>query len=88
MPYNSFTMIGYSSVTQKGQVTIPADIRRELGLLPRQKVIIVKEEDGAKIKPVKDFFSLRGSVKPRSRPENFKAMRREFIKYLSRRKHV
>lgn len=74
------------TITQKGQVTIPAKIRRELGLLPKQKVIIVKEADGAKIKPVKDFFSLFGSVKPRSRPENFKAMRKEFIKYLSKRK--
>lgn len=81
-------MIGYSSITQKGQVTIPVEIRKELGLLPRQKVIIVKEKDGAKIKPVKDFFSLFGSIKAKSRPEDFKAMRKRFIQYLSKRKHI
>jgi len=36
-------MIGYSTVTQKGQITVPAGIREELGLLPRQKVVIIKQ---------------------------------------------
>jgi AbrB family looped-hinge helix DNA binding protein len=79
-------MLQTPTITQKGQVTIPAEIRRELGLLPRQRVIIIKEADGAKIKPLKDFFSLFGSVKPKSRPENFKAMRKKFVQYLSKRK--
>lgn len=56
-------MIGYSTVTQKGQITIPADIRRELGLEPGEKVVIRKEAQGASIAPAPDFFSLGGSLK-------------------------
>ena len=36
-------MIGYSTVTQKGQITVPAAIRKNLGLHPNQKVIIIKQ---------------------------------------------
>ena len=79
-------MLQTSTITQKGQITIPAEIRRRLGLMPTQKVIIIQEGNEAKIKPVRDFFSLRGSIKPKSRPENFKAMRKEFVKFLSKRK--
>ena len=79
-------MIGYSTVTQKGQITIPADIRQNLGLLPRTRVVVVQEADGAKIKPEIDLLSLRGSITPKSKPENFKQMRQEFIRYLSGRK--
>lgn len=81
-------MIGYSTVTQKGQITIPADIRQNLGLLPRTRVVIVQEDDGANIKAETDLLSLRGSVTPKSKPENFKQMRQEFIRYLSGRKKL
>lgn len=78
-------MIGYSTVTQKGQVTIPVDIRRLANIAPRRQVMITASEDGVKISPVADIMSLYGSVKPRYRPEHFKQMRREFIKYLANR---
>lgn len=81
-------MIGFSTITQKGQVTIPADIRRELGLFPRQKVVIIKDADGARINSIPDFFSLFGSVKPVKKPEDFKAMRKAFVKYISSRKKL
>lgn len=79
-------MIGYSTVTQKGQITVPANIREELGLLPRQKVVIIKQGDSALVKPVVNFYSLRGSIKPKRRPEDLKRMRKNFIDYLARRK--
>lgn len=79
-------MIGYSTVTQKGQITIPVDIRQNLGLLPKTRVVVIQEADGAKIKPETDLLALRGSIAPKSKPENFKQMRREFIRYLSGRK--
>ena len=78
-------MIGYSTVTQKGQVTIPVAIRRLAGIDTRQQVMIAFDQNSVKITPAEDAFLLRGSVKPRSRPENFKRMRQEFIQYLSRR---
>lgn len=79
-------MIGYSSVTQKGQVTIPIDMRKFLGIKTGDEVAFIQENDGIKIKQKSDFFSLYGSIKPKSRPENFKKMRKNFIKYLSNRK--
>lgn len=53
-----------TTVTQKGQATIPAPIRKKLGIKPNTKVVfelINKKE--ASIKPISDFFSLKGSIK-------------------------
>ncbi|KKU83224.1 MAG: hypothetical protein UY10_C0013G0025 [Microgenomates group bacterium GW2011_GWA2_47_8] len=78
-------MIGYSTITQKGQVTIPAPIRAILGLQPRQRVVITKDADSARIKPAPDFFSLMGSVKTKKKM-NIRAMRRSFVRYLGARR--
>ena len=37
-------MIGYSSVTQKGQVTIPVDMRGYLGIKKGDSVLFIKED--------------------------------------------
>ena len=79
-------MIGYSVVNIKGQVTIPADIRKIIGVEPQDKVMVMKEEDRIIIQPMPDIFSLMGSVKPKSKPEDLKKMRQKFIDYLSSRK--
>ena len=79
-------MIGYSVVNIKGQVTIPANIRKLLGVEPQDKMVIMKEEDRIVIQPMPDIFSLMGSVKPINKPENLKKMRKKFIEYLSSRK--
>lgn len=79
-------MIGYSTVTQKGQVTIPVDIREALELFPGKKVVMMKDLDRVVLQSVPDFFALRGSIKPKRRPEDLKAMRSTFIKHLSTRK--
>jgi AbrB family looped-hinge helix DNA binding protein len=41
-----------TSMTQKGQVTIPFEIRSRLGLKPKDKVRFVVEGDAVTIKPV------------------------------------
>ncbi len=74
-------MIGYSTVTQKGQVTIPAQMRHSLGLKRGQRVIITRNADGATIKSVPDFFSLRGSIKTHKKFD-IKAMRKSAMKYV------
>ncbi len=73
-------------MTQKGQVTIPAAIRAALGLQPRQRVVITRDADGARIKPARDFYSLFGSVKTKKKM-NIRAMRKSFIQYLGTRRH-
>ena len=63
-----------TTVTQKGQATIPAPIRKRLGIKTKQKVIFdINEKNEAVMKPLVDFFSLRGSLKS-PKPFNIKAM--------------
>lgn len=80
------SMIGYSVVNSKGQVTIPAHIRKSLRVEPGETVVVRKVADAVMIQSMPDVFSLRGSVIPRKRPEDFKKMRKEFVEYLGSRK--
>lgn len=50
------------SITSQGQISIPAKIRRELGLEKYRKAIVRKEKDHIVIKPVKDLLDLGGSL--------------------------
>ncbi len=53
-----------TSVTQKGQATIPALIRKRLGITPNTKIVFeLKDNNEASIKPVVDFLSLKGSIR-------------------------
>jgi AbrB family looped-hinge helix DNA binding protein len=66
-------------MTQKGQVTIPVEIRRQLGLKPKDTVQFVQEADGVKVRPRKStLLEGFGSVQPHHRPEDWTAVRREF----------
>lgn len=55
------------NITQKGQVTIPASMREQVGLFPGRKAVFIQEENGVKIRPAVDFFSLKGFIKTRRR---------------------
>lgn len=52
-----------TTITTKGQVTIPKEIREELGLQPGDKVIFRKEGDNVVLKPASTLLDFRGSVK-------------------------
>ena len=55
-----------TTTTQRNQVTIPVEVRRLLGLKPRDKVAFTIE-DGGKVRLAAASFSLEsayGSVKP------------------------
>ncbi|MBM3933318.1 MAG: AbrB/MazE/SpoVT family DNA-binding domain-containing protein [SAR202 cluster bacterium] len=65
-------------ITQKGQVTIPAEIRSRLGLKPRDTVRFTMEGDivtlaAAKSRLLEGF----GAVKPHKRPEDWRKIREE-----------
>lgn len=78
-----------TSVTQKGQATIPAPIRRKLGIKPNTKIVFeLKNNNEVSIKPVTDFFTLKGSVKS-SKPFDIDAMEKAVadaivIKYVKK----
>lgn len=53
-----------STVTTKGQVTIPKPIRDLLNIRPSDKVDFVQQGDRVLLVPVKTLKDLRGSVAP------------------------
>lgn len=59
-----------TTITQKGQVTIPVSVRKRFGFKPGDQVkFIVTRQKEVKIKPTKRFsiMSLYGSLKPKVR---------------------
>jgi antitoxin PrlF len=68
-----------TTVTQKGQVTIPAAVRSRLGLKPRDKVRFEVEGDVVTLRPAPSkVLRWYGSVTPKERPEDFQKVREEF----------
>ena len=67
-----------STVTEKGQVTIPIEMRRALGLKPRDRVEFELVNGGVRLLPAKStLLAGYGAVQPRERPEDFQRIRRE-----------
>jgi len=67
-----------TTVTQKGQVTIPGELRRVLGLKPKDKVAFELVNGEVHLRPIRStLLAGYGSVKPRNRPEDFRKIRRE-----------
>ncbi len=61
-----------TTITQRGQVTIPAEVRRTLGLKPRDKVTFSIEGNEVRLLPASfTLESAFGSVKPSKKPEDF-----------------
>lgn len=55
-----------ATVTSKGQITIPADIRKALGLTIGQRVVFTQLEDGTIIMraKIRSIAELKGMLKP------------------------
>jgi len=75
-----------ATITAKGQVIIPAGIRKALGLKPEDKVAFVFSQGEVRIVPSSSTFRLGfGAVKPRKKPEDFKELRGEIEKWVVQR---
>lgn len=73
-----------STVTQKGQVTIPLMIRQALGLKPKERVIFIKDDDRVYLKPAVNFLDLAGSIKTK-KPFDIRAMEKAAKNLLGKR---
>lgn len=51
------------SITSQGQISIPAKIRRELGLNRNKKALVKREGNKLVVEPVGDFLALGGSLR-------------------------
>ncbi len=69
-------------VTRKGQITLPAAIRRALGIREGDKIAVAiddEDRDQVVLRPVRSVAEMTfGAVEPRKRPEDIKALRRQF----------
>lgn len=66
-----------STLTDRWQTTIPAAVRKALGLKPRQRLTYEVREDGVLIRPETDsLMDLAGSL-PSKRPAGTKAEERD-----------
>jgi AbrB family looped-hinge helix DNA binding protein len=64
------------TVTQKGQVTIPFEIRNLLGLKTRDKVIFKIDNDNIRLTSAKyTLETAYGAVKPLNNVEDFKKLK-------------
>lgn len=67
-----------TTITQRGQVTIPTIIRKKLGVTARDKVTFTVDEHGVHLRPAAfTVESTAGSVTPLHRPEHFEQLIRE-----------
>ena len=68
-----------TTITTKGQVTIPAEVRKRLGLKPHDKVRFEVKGNAATLRKASSrILAMYGSVRPRTRPEDFRKLREEF----------
>lgn len=66
-----------TTITQRSQVTVPAEVRRVLGVKPRDKVTFAIADGEVRLKPVAySIESVYGSVKPSRKPEDFDELSR------------
>ena len=68
-----------ATTTHKFQVTIPAEVRRHIDLMPRDKVTFTIDDSG-NVRLAAASFSLEsayGSVKPSRSPEDFDQISRD-----------
>lgn len=72
------------SITSQGQISIPANIRRELGFTKNNKAIVSVEKGKLTIEPVKDLLELGGSLKHARRVKTSpREIREAFEQYLA-----
>lgn len=71
------------SITSQGQISIPAAIRRELGLDKFRRGIVSVDDGKVVIEPVQDILSLKGTLKAAKTKLTPAQMRKAFEQYLA-----
>ena len=76
-----------STMTRKGQVTIPKAIRDRLGVKEGEKVLFVVRDEEVVLKVVKGtILDLRGSVQPSVHPEDFEKIRQSVRQAIAKKR--
>ncbi|MBP1694482.1 MAG: Antidote-toxin recognition MazE, bacterial antitoxin [Chloroflexi bacterium] len=66
-------------IGRRGQITIPSEIRRRLGLQEGDSIVLIPESGQAILRPIpQTLLDLRGSVEVDG-PQDFEAIRQQVI---------
>jgi AbrB family looped-hinge helix DNA binding protein len=66
-----------STISVKGQITLPISFRRKLGIKPHDRIVIELEDKAIVVKPAPDLFQFEGVVgKALPREEEERRMRK------------
>jgi len=73
-----------ATVTKRGQVTIPLEIRHLMGLHPHDRISFEVEGDVVKIRRITSrILQGYGAVTPRDKPEHLRELREKFEKEVA-----
>lgn len=72
------------TITSQGQISIPAPIRRKLGLDKLKKAVVTEKNGGFLIEPIQDLLDLKGSLKTDVNISSSE-IRQGFKEYLAQR---
>lgn len=73
-----------SSVSPKGQITLPASVRKELGIKPKDRVLIELDEEGfVRVRPMSGLLRYAGAAGRLKKPLTWKQIRE-----IAREDHV
>ena len=75
-----------ATITSQGQVTIPAEVRKKLGLKKGDKVNFVIKNGKAEIEHVPDLLELAGTFKTNKKPLTSGEIHDKFAEYMANRK--
>lgn len=74
-----------STITVKGQTTVPKEIRKALNLKPGDRLLYELEKNHAILTPIRGtILDVAGTVKPKRHPEDYKKVRKETKKAVAR----
>lgn len=76
------------SVTTKGQVTIPVELRKKFGIAPGSKVEVVDEEGRIVVKKIISIFELAGSSAGKADVEELKKTLDKMRQQDAAEKHI
>lgn len=68
-----------TTVTQKGQITLPKQFRKKLGIDKYDKVAITASKNHIKIKPTFDILDIAGTFHPRKNKHRSALEAREYM---------
>jgi AbrB family looped-hinge helix DNA binding protein len=66
-------------VSDKGQITLPAKLRKQLGIAPRSKLDVAIEGDRIVMQPIKSVMELSGILRERAKgkPTDWETIQQE-----------